>query len=374
MARWKSVALGAGVVLLVLGVLGGVKASQIGAMIAQGEAFVPPPIAVTTATAEPSTWSRSVTAVGTLVAIQEVTIASEVPGTVVALPFESGDDVRRGAVLARLDTSTERAELASAVAAADLAGLELARTRSLRQQSAIAQAALDTSEAQQRQAAAAVDRLRALIAKKTIRAPFDGRLGIREANLGQVVSPGTAIVSLQSLDPIWVELTLPEQAAALVGVGQTVRATLDVFPGETWEGPVDVVDAAVDRETRTLRLRATLPNPDARLRPGMFADVEVAIPGERAVTLIPSTAVLYAPYGDSVYVVEGDGDGGPGTAQQVFVRLGERRGDFVEVLSGLEAGATIVTTGAFKLRNGVAVTVQNDLAPSPVLDPEPANE
>jgi len=373
MKRLKSLAIGLVAILVVVGGLASVKAAQIGAMIQAGEEFSPPPIAVTTGQVTEARWDRSLSAVGTLVAVQEIVVASEVPGTIVRLPVESSEDVDRGDLIAQLDCSTERADLRSALAALELAELERDRSRRLLSQKAVSQSAVDQAEAQAKQAAAAVASLRAIIAKKTIRAPFSGRLGIREVDLGEVVSPGTPMVALQALDPVFAEFRMPEQSAALVAVDQPVRIVLDVFPERPVEGTVTVIDPVVDRSTRSLRVRATVPNPDGQLRPGMFADVEVGLPGDRDLLAIPATAVLYAPYGDSVYVID-DPDGDAPTAQQVFVRLGERRGDFVEVESGLEAGQTVVTTGAFKLKNGVTVTVQNELEPETTLTPAPPNE
>jgi len=373
MKRLKSLGIGLVAVLVVVGGLASVKAAQIGAMIDAGESFVPPPIAVTTAEVEAASWDRSLTAVGTLVPVQEIVVASEVPGTIVRLPVDSGEDVERGDLIAQLDTSSERADLRSALAGAELAELDRDRNRRLLDQQAVSQAVVDQSEAQAKQAAAAVASLRAIIGKKTIRAPFPGRLGIREVDLGEVISPGTPIVPLQALDPVFVEFRMPEQSAALVAVEQPVRLTVDVFPEEVFEGTVTVIDPIVDQSTRSLRVRATLANPEGRLRPGMFADVSVELPGEREVLILPSTAVLYAPYGDSVFVVEEDEDDTL-RARQVFVRLGERRGDFVEVRGGVDLGATVVTTGAFKLKNGLAVTLQNELEPETTIEPSPPNE
>ena len=378
-----------GLLLLVL-LLGGVKAGQIGAMIAVGKTFVPPPEAVTSAIVQASEWQPAQAAVGTLVAVHAVTLGAELPGLVREVDFESGRAIRRGAVLVRLDTSTEEAQLQSAEAAASLARLALDRAESLRRGEANTQADLDAARAQAKQTDAAVAGLQATIAKKTIRAPFDGRIAIRQVEVGQVLSPGTAIASLQSVDPIYADFWLPQQALADVRDGQEVRVRTDTFPGQRWSGRVTTVNPEVDLATRNVRVRASLPNPDGRLRPGMFVNVEVVSAEKRPVLLIPATAVMYAPYGDSVYVL---GPGSPGeragagpaaaaaapaaaglVAQQRFVRLGERRGDLVAVASGLSAGEAVVSSGAFKLRNGMAVVVRNDLAPDARLAPHPADE
>jgi len=325
--------------------------------------------------------------------VRGVTLGAELPGLIRQVAFESGQAIRRGDLLVRLDTSTEEAQLQAAQAEAVLARLALTRAESLRQGEANTQADLDAARARAQQAEAAVAGLDATIAKKTIRAPFDGRIAIRQVELGQVVSPGTPIASLQSVDPIHVEFWLPQQALADLRVGQEVQARTDTFPGQPWSGRITTINPEVDVATRNVRVRATLPNPDGRLRPGMFANVEVVSAEQRPVLLIPATAVMFAPYGDSVFVLgappAGEGAGGTPTgaapkgeapraagglvAQQRFVRLGERRGDLVAVASGLAAGETVVSSGAFKLKNGMAVVVKNDLAPDARLAPAPAN-
>jgi len=277
----------------------------------------------------------------------------------------------------RLDTSTEEAQLASAQAEASLARVNLERIETLRRAGSGAQADLDAAEAHSKQARAAVAQLEATIAKKTIRAPFDGRISIRQVELGQVLAPGTPIASLQTVSPIFADFWLPQQALAEVRAGQKARLRADPFPGVTWDGSVTVVNPEVDVATRNVRVRATFPNADGRLRPGMFANVDVLGNEKKSVVMIPATAVIYAPYGDSVYAIEEKKDAsGKASAvvRQKFVRLGERRGDFVQVTSGLTPGETIVSAGAFKLRNGMAVAVNDALAPHPQLEPRPADQ
>jgi membrane fusion protein (multidrug efflux system) len=383
-----------GGLLLAVTLLGGIKAGQIGAMIAMGKTFSPPPESVTSAVVEATEWQPSQPAIGTLVAVRAVTLGAELPGLIREVAFDSGTLVRRGAVLVRLDTSTEEAALQAAQAEATLARLALERAVSLREGGANAPADLDGAQARDRQAAASVAGLEATIAKKTIRAPFDGRIAIRQVEVGQVVSPGTPIASLQSVDPIHAEFWLPQQALADVHAGQRAAVRTDTFAGRTWDGQVSVINSEVDVATRNVRIRATLPNPDGRLRPGMFVNVEVLSAERRPVLVIPATAVLFAPYGDSVYVIgpkppaaptpagatpaaapaptAAGAPGAPGlVATQRFVRLGERRGDLVAVASGLKAGETVVSSGAFKLRNGMAVAVHDDLAPDARLSPNP---
>jgi membrane fusion protein, multidrug efflux system len=361
----------------VVAVLAVIKGGQIASMIKASKSFAIPPESVTSAKVEASEWQQSRSAVGTLIALRAVTVASEVPGTVRKIGFESGALVRRGQMLVELDTSTEEAQLAGGLADAELARANLERTRTLRASDYTSPADLDAADAKAKQTTATVAQLRATISKKTIRAPFDGRIAIREVELGQVLNPGSRIGSLQSIDPVHADFWLPQQALADLTPGMLARLRTDVFPKQSWEGAVTTVNPEVDVSTRNVRVRGTFPNPDGRLRPGMFVNVEVLSPEKRRVLLIPSTAVLYAPYGDSVFAIEEKKDAAGNaslTARQKFVRLGERRGDLVSVTSGLAAGETIVSSGAFKLRNGTPVVVRNDLAPSAELAPKPVDK
>ncbi|MBI5068210.1 MAG: efflux RND transporter periplasmic adaptor subunit [Deltaproteobacteria bacterium] len=362
--------------LAIVAALGGIKAGQIGAMIAMGKSFTPPPESVTSARVQSTQWQPSRAAVGSLVAVRGVTVSAEVVGTIRAIGFDSGAPVKKGEILVQLDTSVEQAQLASAEADAALARLNLARARELHRAEAAPQAELDVSEARAKQAEAVVAGLQAAIARKTIRAPFDGRVAIRQVELGQVVSPGTPIASIQSVDPMYADFWLPQQALAEVKVGQQVKVRTDTFPGATWEGSIAAVNSEVDPTSRNVRIRARLANPEGRLRPGMFVQVEALSAGPHPVLAIPATAVLFAPYGDSVYALEEKKDPGGRVAlvaKQKFVRLGERRGDLVAVAQGLAEGDTIVSSGAFKLRNGAEVVVHNDLAPDARADPRPVD-
>ncbi|HET7784962.1 MAG TPA: efflux RND transporter periplasmic adaptor subunit [Myxococcales bacterium] len=360
----------------VLVALAGVKALQIGAMIKAGKQFSIPPESVTSAKVEAVEWQASRPAVATLVAVRGVTLAPEVTGTVRDIGFDSGSFVRKGEVLVKLDVSTEEAQLAAARAEEGLARSNLERARSLRQAKSNSPADLDASEAREQQAAANVATLQATIAKKTIRAPFDGRISIRQVELGQVLASGTPIASLQSISPIHAEFWLPQQALAELKVGMQARLRTDVFPQSSWDGLVTTVNSEVDVATRNVRVRATFPNPDGRLRAGMFGNVEVLSPDKRRTLVIPATSVLYAPYGDSVFAIEEKSEAGKTSlvAHQKFVRLGERRGDLVSVESGLAAGETVVSSGAFKLRNGLPVVVRNDLAPEAAVSPTPTDK
>ena len=372
--QWIVVSVG---LLLVVGVLVGVKAGQIVGMVRASESFVPPPETVTSARVEAAEWESSRAAIGTLVAVRGVVLGAELPGTVREVAFESGSSVRRGQVLVRLDTSAEEAQLAAAVADAALARVTLQRAERLRLNEANAQADLDAAAARAKQADATVANLRATIAKKTLRAPFDGRVAIRQVEVGQVVSPGTPVASLQSVSPIHADFWLPQQALAELAPGQRTRLHVDTFGDAEWEGEITTVNPEVDPSTRNVRVRATFENRDGRLRPGMFANVEVLSSEKRGVLVIPATAVIFAPYGDSVFAIEQRKDGaGKASAvvRQRFVRTGERKGDLVAVVSGLEAGETVVSSGAFKLRNGTAVAVNNALAPAAQLSPKPTED
>jgi membrane fusion protein (multidrug efflux system) len=368
---WIAVLVG---LIVMTGALAGVKALQIGAMIKAGKSFVPPPESVTSAAVEAADWQSMQPAVGTLVAVQGVTLASELPGMVRQIGFESGASVKKGTELVRLDTSVEEAQLQSAFADALLANQYLERARKLRAGGNNTVADLDAAEARAKQADASVAILRATIAKKTIRAPFDGRIGIRQVELGQVLSPGAPIATLQSVSPMYSEILLPQQTLNKLRLGMNVRMTVDSFPGTTWNGRITTINSEVDVATRNVRVRATFPNPDGRLRAGMFATINVLSGEPQRVLLIPVTAVIYAPFGDSVFTVA-EKKAADGTTvnvvSQKFVRLGERRGDLIAVESGLQAGESVVSSGAFKLRNGVTVLVKNDLAPTVEIAPRP---
>jgi membrane fusion protein (multidrug efflux system) len=363
-------------VILLVGVLGGIKGLQIGRMVAQGKQFVPPPETVTTAVANSQSWESLLTAVGSLEAVQGVTVAAEMTGRVVNIAFEAGSKVKAGDLLLQQDTSSESAQLRAAEANLDLARTDLERKRALLDNRTISRSEFDTSDAQFKQARAQVDTIRAVISKKTIRAPFAGRLGIRLVNLGQILNEGQPIVSLQSLNPIYVNFLLPQQQLARIRAGLAVRVTSDAMPGAAVDGTITAINPQVDPATRNVRIQATLPNQREALRPGMFVNVSVVLPERRTVLVIPATAILYAPYSDSVFVVEekrdGTDDGRPATVvRQQFVRLGDKRGDFITVVSGLNDGETVVSTGVFKLRNGQTVTVDNTLAPEFKLKPSP---
>jgi len=360
----------------VIALLAGIKAMQIRAMVEKKKHSTPPPEVVTSATAHDETWESALHAVGSLAAVQGVTMAAETSGKVVRIAFAPGAAVKAGTVLIQQDTAAEEAQLRAATSAAELTRLNLERYKGLLATNSIAQVTYDNAEAQYKQAIAQADAIRAVIAKKHLRAPFAGRLGIRLVNLGQVLKEGEAVVTLQALDPIFVNFQLPQQELAKLKLGLTVKITADTLAGQEVEGQITTINPEVDSATRNIRAQATVNNPEEALRPGMFADVRIILPEQGQVLAIPSTAVLAAPYGDSVFVIEARKDERTGqiatVVRQQFVRLGVKHGDFVAVTSGLKAGETVVSSGVFKLKNGQGVKVDNTLAPKFELAPKPS--
>lgn len=361
--------------LVLLGAIVGTKVLQITTMVGQTAHFTPPPEAVTTAVVKLDNWRLQLASVGSLSAVHGVNVSAEMDGKVVEIPFVAGSPVKAGDLLVKQDTSVEEAELRAAEAAVDLARISLERSQELYSKAAISRSQLDTDEANYKQAEAQADNVRAVIAKKTIRAPFSGTLGVRLVNLGQNLKAGDPIVSLQDLDPIFVDFYLPQQQLVEISEGLTVRIDGDAVGGNQVDGKITAINPDVDPATRNVRVQATISNPAGRLHPGMFVNVEAELPRTRDVLIIPATSVLSQPYGDTVFVVEDKKDDASGATihvvRQQVVRLGEQRGDFVEVASGLTAGQTVVTTGVFKLRPGMSVSAQNELAPDAQVNPKP---
>jgi membrane fusion protein (multidrug efflux system) len=367
----KKLSITAGALILLIAILGGIKALQIKAMIDAGASAVPPPEPVTVAVAREQSWAPIISTVGSLTAVQGVTLSAQLDGNVASIDFQPGSSVKSGDLLVQMDISSEQAQLRAAEATVELARLNLERSRELLASQTISQSQFDSDSAAFKQATAQADNIRATIAKKTIRAPFTGRLGVRLINLGQTLKAGDAIVSLQALDPIYADFYLPQQELVRIDSGLKVRVTGDaVGEGKILEGRITAINPDVDSATRNVRVEATLANPDERLRPGMFVDVGVVLPSGQKVIAIPASSVLYAPYGDSVFVVV-DGKGSGKVVRQQLVRLGETRGDFVAIVSGIKAGDTVVTTGAFKLRQGMAVSVNSALSPDAQIAPKP---
>jgi membrane fusion protein (multidrug efflux system) len=362
--------------ILIVAALGFVKFKQIQTAIAQGAAFQPPPAAVTTIVAAREEWPATLSAVGTVAAVRGVTISADLPGVVDRIAFQSGQSVREGDVLAVLDTRQERAQLAAAEAQQHLTRVNFDRVQGLLEERVISRAEFDQATADQRQAEAHAGEIRAAIDRKTIRAPFSGVLGIRKVNLGQYLSAGDALVTLESLNPIYVNFGVPQQAAAQMRRGLAVRATVGDHATVAFSGRVTAIDSIVDETTRNVQVQATLPNPQGTLRPGMFVQMEVVVGESQPVISVPASAISYAPYGDSVFVV-GDVKGEDGQhykgVRQQFVKVGPTRGDQVGILSGINPGDEVVTSGVFKLRNNAAVLVNNKVTPGNNPQPNPEN-
>ena len=360
-------------VAAVVGVLGAVKVKQVQTTMAQYANFQPPPESVTTTTAREDQWPRSFSAIGTVAAVRGVDVSADLPGTVVALHFESGTHVSEGDVLAELDTRQERAQLAAAEAQLHLAQANLGRMQGLRGEGIVAQSEFDQAEATQRQAEASVGEIRATIARKTIRAPFSGALGIRQANLGQYLAGGAPIVPLQSLNPIYVNFSVPQDRGVRLKPGTPVTVTVQDSDVQL-TGHIAAIDAVVDPATRNVQVQARFVNEHEALRPGMFVQAHVSEGGGERLVSLPASSVNYAPYGDSVFVVtmlknpKGDSYRG---VQQRFIKLGGARGDQVSVLSGVAPGEEVVTSGVFKLKNGAAVQINNSVQPSNKPAPRP---
>jgi membrane fusion protein (multidrug efflux system) len=348
-----------GVTAVILAGLGFVKFKQIQTAIAQNAGFQPPPEAVTTIVTEQGEWPATLQVIGTMAPVQGVTVSADLPGLVQRIAFESGRTVGSGDVLVELDTRQEQAQLVAAEAQRDLAQLTYERMRDLVKDDAVSRAEYDQSEAQFKQAEARIGEIKATIARKTIRAPFAGILGIRQVNLGQYLAAGDPVVPLQSLNPIYVNFGVPQQE----DLGGTVFA-----------GRVTAVNSVVDEATRNVQVQATLANPGGKLRPGMFVQTEINLGSTQRVIAVPASAINYAPYGDSVFVVtelkDPNGKTYQGVRQQV-VKLGPGRGDQIAVLSGVTPGEEVVTSGVFKLRNGAAVKVNNKVQPSNSPSPTP---
>jgi len=363
-----------GLMVVLLGSLGFVKFKQVQSAVQAAGGFQPPPEAVTTVIAQRQEWPSSLSMIGTLEAVQGVVVSADLPGTVARIAFVSGQSVREGDVLVELDTRQERAQLAALEAQRELAGVNFSRMQQLVNEGVISRAEYDRATADQKQTEANVAEIRATIQRKTIRAPFSGVLGIRKVNLGQYLSGGSAIVSVESLNPIYVNFGVPQQASGQVQIRRSLRLTAENLPGQVFTGQVTAVDSIVDEATRNVQVQATLANTGGKLRPGMFVQVELGLGANRPVITLPATAINYAPYGDTVYVVTDlkDPNGKPyrGVRQQ-FVKIEGSRGDQVGIVSGVNPGDEIVSSGVFKLRNGAAVQVNNKVQPGNNPAPKP---
>jgi membrane fusion protein (multidrug efflux system) len=373
--------------LLLLGGLTAVKAAQIGTLVSNGKKAKeqgPPPEVVATAEATDQVWERTIEEVGSVVSAKGVTLSNETTGIVTRIHFDSGQSAKAGAMLVELDTNVERAQLASALARRQLAEETMARTLQLIKTGAVPKSQVDADRAQLETTTKDVAALESQISRKSVRAPFDGKLGIREVNLGQYLNTGTPITVIESARSLFVDFTTPQERLPELAVGMPVRFALAGSNGHPRSGAIDAIEPAVDATTRTVKIRANVENEDRAVRPGMFVNVSVVLPERDRVVVVPATAVVHASFGDSLFVVEDKPESEPGMrttrdgkpvkiARQRFVQTGPARGDFVAVLRGLNAGPEVVTAGAFKLRNGAPIVVNNALQSKPELNPQPEN-
>ncbi len=384
--RWKTYLLVVSGLLIIVGLLAGIKGAEIGKLIAMGKQYQasgPPPETVSTSVAQAETWETTVSAVGSISGLRSVTVSNEVPGTISKIRFESGQVVREGQVLVELDSGVERAQLASADARRDLADRTLKRSKVLAGGNAISPSQLDEVDAQLKSATTDAAALHAQVERKVIRAPFRGRLGIRAVNVGQYLNPGTMVTTLDSMGGTFVDFSLPQDDLATIKVGLAVRVTLEGTP-EQLTGTISAIDPTIDSTTRNVKIRAAIPEPANKPRPGMYVNVQVVQPTRQAVVAIPVTALLHASYGDSVFVVEDKPPGTPGVARtpdgktvqiarQQFVRTGAARGDFIAITKGVTGGQQVVSAGAFKLRNNSPVVVDNSVQAKAQLALQPQN-
>jgi membrane fusion protein, multidrug efflux system len=362
-------------IAVVLFALIGVKAGQISKMM--HTPMTMPPTTVSSATVQPHDWAPVLSSVGSISPVQGAVIAAELGGTVSDVLFQNGGTAKKGDVLMRLDTSSEAAQLHTAEADVALAKADLERAQDLAKRKVISQSELDSADSKYKQKAGTVDNMRSMIGKKELHAPFDGQLGIRQVNVGQTINAGQLVVPLTALDPVFVDFALPQQNLSKLKEGLEVRVHSDAIAGAEFKGNLSAINPMVDTVTRNVTLQATLENPKHVLRPGMFVKVDVILPSKEKTLVVPGSAISYAPFGDSVFIIEKKKNEKTGKEDQVlrqqFVRIGESRGDFVAINEGLKAGQTIVSTGVFKLRNGMEVTINNTLAPKPQLNPNPVD-
>ncbi len=358
-----------------IGGLGFVKYRQVESAIAAGASFQIPPTSVTTVTAKRETWPSTLSVIGTAAAIQGVTVGADLPGTVVKIYFESGQSVHEGDILVELDIRQEKAQLANLEAQRDLAHIQYGRAAELSKAGVISKSDYDNAAAQQKATEAQVNDIKAAIARKTIHAPFTGVLGIRQISLGQYLAAGQAIVSLESVNPIYVNFGVPQGDTPKMKLGHSVHVTDQDLPGLGFNGKITALDSLINEQTRNIQIQATLANPGGRLRPGMFVQVELPLGQPRDVIPLPASAINYAPYGDSVFVVTDMKDPKSGKTyrgvRQQIVKIEGSRGDQVAITSGLNPGDEIVSAGAFRLRNAAPVLINNSVKPSDSTNPHP---
>jgi membrane fusion protein (multidrug efflux system) len=362
-----------GVVIVFIAIIGGFKFFQIKKAMAAGGSYQPPPEAVTTVFATQQEWNTTFSAIGTVVAVQGVNVSADLPGVISEIGFQSGKAVNAGDILVRLDTRQEQAQLASAQSQLSLTKLQYDRARDMTAKGIAPQEALDRAAAEYKQAQARVGEITATIARKTIRAPFGGVLGIRQVNLGQYLAGGAPIVSLQALRPAYVEFNVPQQEIGRIQPGAQIEVTSDALRAPE-SGRIGAFDSVIDEGTRNVRVQAIFENRTGRLQPGMYVEAKLANGAKTSAVTLPASSISYAPFGDSVFIVEQvkgpDGKSYRGVRQQ-FVKLGGSRGDQVAVLTGVKPGEEVVTSGVFKLRPGAAVNVNNSVQPANSAAPKP---
>ncbi len=367
----KPIWISASILIVLVVFIAGIKMLQIRALSKSGQSNGPPPIAVATKLVQTVEWIDEVQATGTVVPIQGTLLSTELPGTVQSINFESGQDVAIGDILLRLDCRQERAELASANANSQLAQINYARAQKLIASKTISQAEFDISEAEMKKAIAQVEQIKSRIEQKTIRAPFTGSLGIRQVQEGQYLKAGEQVVSLQADELVYVNFYLSQSAYAYLREGLAVSVSADVLGDSVIKGKISAVANEVDVSSRMIEVQATLPNPERRLASGMYVNVLLSLTKKREALVIPQTAIVYTSYGNSVYLSKLDEDGSTYRAKQAAVALGKRKGDYVEVLSGVTEGSAVVTDGVFKIYPGAVLLLEDTRAPISELAPKP---
>jgi len=369
----RSLGLAIGLLAAIAVFVVGIKALQIGKMMSTP--MVMPRTTVSSAVVKEEDWAPVLSAVGSVTAVQGAVVSTELAGVVSEIDFENGAQAKKGDILMKLDTSQEEALLRSSIAEAQLARTDLERARDLAMKKVVSSAELDSAQSKFTRLNAVVDQMRSNIAKKSVIAPFDGQLGIRQVNVGQSIDARAPVVQLTALDPVYVDFALPQQDLPQLATGFDTHVHTDGLSGREFKGKLTAINSMVDTVTRNVGVQATLKNPDHALKPGMFVKVDVVLPEKSKTLVVPGSAVSYAPYGNSVFLIENNKDPKTGketqTLRQAFVRIGESRGDFVAIKEGLKPGDVVVSTGVFKLRNGMPVTINNDLAPRPQLNPKP---
>lgn len=364
-------------VTLIVGTLIFIKLGQFSSMSKAAENMQFPPVTVTAATIQQTDWEQYISATASVTAVEGVIVSAEANGRITRIGFDSDQNIEIGDVLVQLDTSSELAQLAASRASAKQAKADLKRLQSLNKKQAVSEDAVEQARTEVKEAEAQVKIVKAEIDKRTIHAPFSGRLGIRRVNQGQVLSVGDPIVALQKLDQVYIDFSVPQQKIRSLSRKMKVRVRSDATPDDVFHGEITAVALEVDPVTRNLQVRALVDNPEQKLRTGMFVNVELILPTSRKVLPVPSTAILYAPFGNSVFVIDEQKDESNEAPKKVlrqqFVILGQARGDFVDVINGLVNGETVVTSGVFKLQPGSEVTIDNTLAPQPSLTPNPSD-